>query len=67
MEATILDTENNQETLHRRHIDQQIPSQITLEDSRASYLKKCASTREGNLFLSRVRLYGRTVMQGESH
>ena len=45
MEAAIFDTENNQETLHRRHIDQQILTQITLEDSRASYLKRCASTR----------------------
>ena len=67
MEAAIFDAENNQETLRRRHIDQQIPSRNTLEDSRASYLKKCPSTREGNPFLSRVRLYGRTVMQKESH
>ena len=63
MEAAIFDTENNQETLHRRHIDQHFLSQITLEDSRASYLKRCPSTREGNLFLSRVRLCGRAARE----
>ena len=67
MEAAIFDTENNQETLHRRHIDQHFLSQITLEDSRVSYLKRCASTRDGSLFLPRVRLCGRAVMQKESH
>ena len=63
MEAAIFDTENNQETLHRRHINQQIPSQITLEDSRVSYLKRCTSTRDGSLFLSPVRLCGRAARE----
>ena len=33
MEAAIFDTENNQETLRRRHIDQHFLSQITLEEA----------------------------------